>query len=100
MNGYSASRNNFSLGKYAPGRIIEKTFNNTPRGGVFLGGLIYEKLRYFSFSINLVKFLVKYAIFSSNLSKKSASGIHINFPILPVAFNKLRNISKIKKLAC
>ena len=46
MNDFSASRNNFLLGKYAPGRIIEKTFNNTPRGGVFLGGPIYEKLRY------------------------------------------------------
>ena len=34
-------------GKYAPGRIFEKAFNNTPPRGVLLGGgRIYEKLRY------------------------------------------------------
>ena len=45
MSDFSASWNNFSLGKYAPGRIIEKTFNNTPRGAYFWGGPIYEKTR-------------------------------------------------------
>ena len=42
MNAFLASWNNFLLGQYAPGRINERAFNNTPREGVFLRGLIYE----------------------------------------------------------